>query len=105
MMLFNSRDRWRPSLWVRVLRRTAPIICGLAILDGPNMAFADVDGCQDAIDAYNAALHELPDAIRLYANCVGSSHGHDDCSVEFLSLQSAQDEFETSVANYQGDCQ
>jgi len=105
MMPLNSTDKRRPPSWVKVLLRTGPIICGLAILSGPNMAFADLNECQDAIDAYKAALHELPDAIRSYANCVGSSNGQDDCSVEFSSLQSAQDDFETSVANYHGDCQ
>lgn len=102
-MLLNSRDEFR-RLWA-VRLWAALIVIGFATLSRPTSTFADPEECQEAIDAYNTALRELPDAIQAYANCVASSHGHDDCSVEFSNLRSDQDDFETAVANYQRDCQ
>jgi hypothetical protein len=35
---------------------------------------------------------------------VSESKGRDDCATEFSTLHSAQDDFESAVADYQGDC-
>jgi len=36
--------------------------------------------------------------------CVSDSKGHDDCSSEFSTLHSAQDDFESAVSEYQDKC-
>lgn len=68
-------------------------------------AGADPDSCRDAIDQYKSAKSDLRDALRIYAQCLSDSDGHDDCSSEFSSLQSAQDDFETAVSEYESECQ
>jgi hypothetical protein len=42
-------------------------------------------------------MAEVSDALRHYARCISDSQGHDDCSTEFSSLKSAQDDFESAV--------
>jgi len=71
----------------------------------PMTASADLDDCRDAIDSYNSSLSDISAALRSYADCVADSHGHDDCSVEFSTLQEAQSSFEEAVSSYEGDCQ
>jgi|SRR5579883_2822836 hypothetical protein len=65
---------------------------------------AGVEECGEAVAQYNAALSDLEDALRRYASCVADSRGHDDCSVEFSQLRSAQDDFETAVSEYESEC-
>ena len=72
-------------------------LCGSA-------ARSDTTDCQEALDQYNAALTDVAHALRSYSHCVSDSKGHDDCSVEFSRLQSAQSDFESAVSNYQNDC-
>jgi hypothetical protein len=67
-------------------------------------AKADPEQCREAIRNYNSARAEVSDALRLYANCISSSRGRDDCSTEFSSLQSAQEEFESGVSEYESEC-
>jgi hypothetical protein len=66
---------------------------------------ADPEECREAIDKYNAAKNDVADALRAYANCVSDSRGHDDCSLEFSTLQLAQSDFENAVLAYGSDCQ
>ena len=68
-------------------------------------AWADVEECQNAINTYNSAIGDVADALRIYGQCISGSHGHDDCSVEFSTLQSAQSDFESAVSSYESDCQ
>ena len=65
---------------------------------------ADPAGCEDAANGYNSAASDVGAAVQDYSNCVDGSQGHDDCSSEFGSLQSAQDDFETAVSNYESEC-
>jgi len=71
---------------------------------GGSVARSDTTDCQEALDQYNAALSDVAHALRAYSHCVSDSKGHDDCSVEFSRLQSAQGDFESAVTNYQNDC-
>ena len=68
------------------------------------IAQADPSECQDAINSYNTATSELSDTLQTYSSCIADSKGHDDCSSEFSSLRSAQDDFELSVSSYGSDC-
>ena len=68
-------------------------------------AVADPESCRDALDQYKAAKSELSGAIRTYASCVSGNDGHDDCSSEFMSLQSDQSAFESAVSEYESECQ
>ena len=69
-----------------------------------NVSKTDVGDCQHAIYQYRSAVSDVSSDLRFYANCVSGSHGHDDCSSEFFSLQSAQDDFESAVSSYRSDC-
>ncbi len=66
---------------------------------------ADPDSCQDAASQYRSAKSDVRDALKSYTNCIDGSDGHDDCSSEFSTLQSAQDDFETAVSDYESECQ
>jgi hypothetical protein len=90
----------------------APIAQAAVILLGCGLAIVPISGgragvaeCGDAVEEYNSALSELESALRSYARCVSDSQGHDDCSLEFSTLQSAQDDFESAVSNYQTECE
>lgn len=61
--------------------------------------------CREAVDHYNSVLDDVSDTLRRYANCVSSSRGHDDCSTEFRRLKDAQADFESAVADIEGDCE
>jgi hypothetical protein len=67
-------------------------------------ANADPAECRQAIHEYNSAMAEVSDALRHYARCISDSQGHDDCSTEFSSLKSAQDDFESAVSDYESEC-
>jgi hypothetical protein len=60
--------------------------------------------CREAVDEYKSAKSDVADALRRYADCVSTSDGHEDCSVEFSTLHSAQDDFESAVSNYESEC-
>jgi hypothetical protein len=60
---------------------------------------ADPESCRTALEK-----SDVFDAIKTYASCVKDSDGHDGCSSEFSSLQSEQDDFESAVSDYEGDC-
>jgi hypothetical protein len=65
---------------------------------------ADPESCREAIDAYKSARSDVSDAIRAYASCVSNSDGRDDCSSEFSTVSSAQDEFESAISAYESEC-
>ena len=65
---------------------------------------ADSESCRTALDRYRPAKIDVFDAIKTCASCVKDSDGHDDCSSEFSRLQSEQDDFESAVSDYEGDC-
>lgn len=68
------------------------------------LVFAQSPGCQWAVDRYNSALSDISYAVSRYANCVGSSRGNDDCSMEFRRLKNAQSDFEQATMAYRFDC-
>lgn len=87
-------------------RRSAAIGFGIVLfLISITATKADPEECRNAVDQYNSARSDVSDALRLYASCISSSDGHDDCSTEFSSLQSAQDDFKSAVSTYESDCQ
>jgi hypothetical protein len=67
-------------------------------------ALAGPTECQEAITEYKSAKSDISSALQLYANCVSSSDGHDDCSTEFEQLKSAQDDLEDAVSKYETEC-
>jgi hypothetical protein len=76
----------------------------LILASSIRLAAASPESCRDAIDAYNSASSDVPGALRTYASCIASSRGHDDCSSEFSTLSSAQDDFESAVSDYESEC-
>lgn len=62
------------------------------------------EDCQEAIDKYNRVIRDVEFAVRSYTICLSGSRGRDNCSVEFFSLQSAQDDFERAVRRYRQEC-
>ena len=67
-------------------------------------ALATPSECREAVDQYNSALSDVSDALKRYRSCVADSQGHDDCSSEFSTLRSAQDDFESAVSEYESEC-
>ena len=67
-------------------------------------AFASPSECQEAFSEYKSGRSDISSALQLYANCVSTSDGHDDCSSEFEQLKSAQDDFEDAVSKYGTEC-
>ena len=80
------------------------LACGVFLALYGNVARSDTDECRDALDHYNSARSDVSSALRQYGRCVSDSKGHDDCSVEFSTLHSAQDDFESAVSEYQDKC-
>ena len=80
-------------------------LCALAISLIPgSLANADPQECGEAASRYNSSLDDVSSALRSYTMCVSDSRGHDDCSLEFSTLQSAQDDFESAVSEYETEC-
>ena len=67
-------------------------------------AFATPEECQTASQEYQSAKSDVESYIRSYEDCISSNDGHDDCSSEFFSLKSSQDDFESAVSNYESEC-
>jgi hypothetical protein len=65
---------------------------------------ADPESCRDAADQYQSAKSDVSSALSSYSRCISSSDGHEDCSSDFSSLQSAQLDFESAVAEYESEC-
>lgn len=84
----------------------AAVICAIAFLIiSAAIVNADPDSCRDAVDQYKSAKSDVESALREYNSCIDGTDGHDDCSTEFSALQSAQDDFEAAVSEYEGECQ
>jgi hypothetical protein len=87
-------------------RSLIAIICVIALsVISAGSIHADPEECQDALNQYRSAKSDVFDAMKAYGACVRDSNGHDDCSSEFSSLQSEQDDFETAVSDYESACQ
>jgi hypothetical protein len=81
------------------------LICGIVISTTPMIGTkADPEECQEAIAEYRSAKSDVVDALKTYATCVSDSDGKDDCSSEFSTLSSAQDDFESAISNYESSC-
>ena len=96
-MLASSKRR-------RSRRRTTVLTACALIAASIATARAGVSECQEAIQQFNSAKSDVAEALRSYAQCLSGSDGHDDCSSEFFSLQSAQDDFESAVSEYESNC-
>lgn len=81
-------------------------VCAAVVLAAAlsQTAIADPDECREAIDQFNTSRSGVFLSLKTYANCVASNDGHDDCSLEFSTLQSDQDDFESAVSSYESDC-
>ncbi len=87
-------------------QRTTAIGLGLALfLISITATKADPEECRNAVDQYNSARSDVSTALTSYASCISGDDGHDDCSIEFSSLQSEQSDFESAVSEYGSDCQ
>ncbi len=78
--------------------------CGIFLALGGNGARSDTDECREALEHYKSAKSDVSSALRQYGRCVSDSKGHDDCSAEFSTLHSAQDDLEAAVSEYQSNC-
>jgi hypothetical protein len=65
---------------------------------------ADPAECQEAISDYKSAKGDISTALQAYIDRVSNNDGHDDCSSEFSTLQSAQEDFEDAVSQYESEC-
>jgi len=52
---------------------------------------------REAVSEYKAAKEDI-------AGCLSGNDGHDDCSSEFETLKSAQDDLEDAVSKYESEC-
>ena len=87
------------------MRLRATIICMVgSLFIGIASAYADPDSCADAASQYKTAKSDVEDALKAYNDCIDSADGHDDCSSEFETLKSAQDDFESAVSDYESEC-
>jgi hypothetical protein len=94
---------------LNILMNTMVVRCLLAlglvsILIGSARVSADTGDCRAAIDSFDSARADLKSSLIGYANCIGISDGHDDCSTEFGSVQSNHDDFESAVSEYESAC-
>jgi hypothetical protein len=86
---------------------TKPILAALSasLILFASSAGADPEACQDAIDQFKSARSDMASDLITYASCVSDSDGHDDCSSEFSTVQSAQSDFESAVSSYGDECE
>jgi hypothetical protein len=61
--------------------------------------------CAAVVAKYNSAIMDLDGAIKPYVACISASRGHDECSVEFSTLRSAQEAFQAAVSRYRVECE
>jgi hypothetical protein len=76
----------------------------LIIFVASHSARADPESCREALDQYHSAKNEVSEALHSYSACIENSDAHDDCSSEFSTLHSAQDDFESAVSEYESEC-
>ena len=77
-------------------------VCLLLLVGAP--ARADIGDCRDAMGGLRSARSDIASALKTYTSCIAKSDGHEDCSFPFSTLQSAQDDFESAVSEYELDC-
>jgi hypothetical protein len=80
------------------------LLCAGSIACEPQYAMAGPTECQDAITEYKSAMSDISTALQAYTACLSTSNGHDDCSSEFETLRSAQDDLESAVCEYESEC-
>lgn len=80
------------------------ICTGVLVTGGVSKTAADPKECRNAVDEYRSARSDIRSNLKLYALCVDGNEGHDDCSVEFSNLQSAQNDFESAISEYETEC-
>jgi hypothetical protein len=85
-------------------RVLAAITCGIMLAVFAAATNAEPESCHDALDQYKSAKSEVSDALAGYTSCIVHDDGHDDCSSEFSNLQSAQNDFESAVSEYESEC-
>jgi hypothetical protein len=86
------------------MRLLSMLILSVVIVGGYQRASADTESCQEALHQYHSAKSDVSDALHTYTSCIQASDGHDDCSSEFSTLHSAQDDFESAVSQYESEC-
>jgi hypothetical protein len=70
----------------------------------PQNVLAGPTECQDAVAEYKSAMSDISTALQAYTDCLSTSQGHDDCSTDFETLRSAQDDLESAVSEYESEC-
>lgn len=60
--------------------------------------------CPSYRDAYQRAVDDIDDMLRLYAKCVSNSGGNDDCGLQFKQLEKAQKRFDAAVLDIRFNC-
>jgi hypothetical protein len=86
------------------LRGSFAVVVAFFLFGSVAATSADPQECQDALDRLRSAKSDVADALKAYVACLNGNDGHDDCSSEFSTLQSAQDDFESAVSEYGSDC-
>lgn len=74
------------------------------IFTAPVDSRARARDCGESIVQYNLAAKDVVSSLRRYANCISNSQARDDCSMEFIFLQSAQRDFDSAVSDYRRFC-
>lgn len=64
----------------------------------------EVEMCESAVRDYTNAADELAMYLPRYINCLQSSAGRDDCSIEFRRVKNAQLSFEMAVSAVSRNC-
>jgi hypothetical protein len=80
-------------------------LAGIFVALAPvGVAVADPEDCENAIEQYKSVRSDLHDSLNRYISCLADDDGHDDCSSEFGNVRSNQDDFESSVSDYESEC-
>jgi hypothetical protein len=77
--------------------RFIAIIVAIVVLGTVSRSHANPEECKEAVSEYKAAKEDI-------AGCLSGNDGHDDCSSEFETLKSAQDDLEDAVSKYESKC-
>jgi hypothetical protein len=89
-----------------MIRDIGVVVCVLSLtLVFDEAAITSPDSCREAKEQYQSAKSDVSDALHAYATCVSDNKGHDDCSSEFSTLQSAQSDFESAVSEHESECE
>jgi hypothetical protein len=79
---------------------TVVALCPILLFCLMSRSQADPAECQEAISDYKSAKDDISTALQVYIDCVSNNDGHDDSSSESSTLQSAQEDFEDAVSQY-----